>query len=156
MRAATTAGSVGLLEAFAFPIHREGYSIHLPNLDLFIADSCSGIRYLVAYFVFGLAYAFVSKKTLLSRLLAVSATLPLSVLAGIARQSTIFLAVYYIGPFMAGHKVHVMISWSVFLGFLLLATGTDQATSRWWSARRAPLADRQESPQPQLHTYRTG
>ncbi len=46
------------------PFIREGYNIHLPNVDLYVAKSCSGIRYLISYFVFGLAYAFIYKKSI--------------------------------------------------------------------------------------------
>jgi exosortase len=129
MRLATTSLSVGALQLLHFPVHREGFNVFLPNMMLFIANSCSGIRYLIPYFVFGLAYAFVCKKTLGSRILTVLATIPLSILAGGLRQSFIFLSGHYIGPFMTGHQPHVLISWSVFMTVLLTSMWMDRRVS---------------------------
>ena len=126
MRMATTSGSVGLMQSIQFPIYREGYTISIPNLNLFIDNGCSGIRYLIPYFVFGLAYAFVSKRTTRSRVLVVLATIPIAILAGVLRQSFIFLSAHYIGPYMAGHRPHVLISWTVFMSVLLGAMWVDR------------------------------
>jgi exosortase len=130
MRISTTWGSVSVLQLFHFPIYRDGYNISLPNMNLFVANSCSGIRYLIPYFVFGLAYAFVCKNTMRSRVLVVLATIPMSILGGVLRQSIIFLSAYYISPVMAEHRPHVMISWSVFVVVLTGAMGLDRKISK--------------------------
>lgn len=130
MRMATTAGAVWVVRFFPLSIYREGYHITLPNINLFVANACSGIRYLIPYFVFGLAYAFVCKKTIKSRILVVLATIPIAIGAGILRQSVIFLSAYYISPVMAEHRPHVMISWSVFLTVLAGAIWLDQWISK--------------------------
>ncbi len=114
MRAASTSGSTWILQLSGVPFIREGYNIHLPNTDLYVAKSCSGIRYLISYFVFGLAYAFIYKKSIKSRILVVIATIPISVIAGVLRLDTIFLSAYYIGAFMADSQNHIYLSWSVF------------------------------------------
>jgi exosortase len=126
MRMATTWGSVRLLQTVGFPIHRDGYSVTIPNLDLFVAISCSGIRYLIPYFVFGLAYAYLTRPTMAGRFLVVLATVPMSIFAGVMRQSLVFLSAYYIGPFMADHRPHVMISWFVFVTVLVGTMCLDQ------------------------------
>ena len=136
MRMATTSLSVWVLQLFHFPIYREGYNVSLPNMNLFVANSCSGIRYLIPYFVFGLAYAFVCKKTLKSRVLVVLAAIPISVIGGAIRQSLIFLSAHYIGPFMAEHRPHVMISWSVFVTVLVLAMALDRWAGKKLTAKR--------------------
>lgn len=136
MRMATTWLSVWVLQLFHFPIYREGYNVSLPNLNLFIADGCSGIRYLIPYFVFGLAYAFVCKKTLKSRGLVLLATIPLSIIGGGLRQSLIFLSAHYIGAFMAGHRPHVLISWCVFVTVLVGAMALDKWMGKKLTAKR--------------------
>jgi len=125
MRMSTTSGSVWLLQLCGFPIYREGYSISMANIDLFVAMACSGIRYLIPYFVFGLAYAYLTRSTLKSRILLVLATVPLAILAGTLRQTSVFLSAYYIGPFMAEHRPHVMTSWAVFVSVLAAAIWLD-------------------------------
>jgi exosortase len=129
MRAATTAGSVFLMQLIQHPIFRDGYNIQLQNMNLFIAMGCSGIRYLLSYFVFSLAYAYLFKTNLRSKVLVVLASLPIALVAGVLRLSTIYLATSYIGPFMAEHRPHVLLSWSVFLMVLVLAIASDQYLS---------------------------
>jgi exosortase len=137
MRAATTAGSVWLMELIQHPVFREGYNIQLPKTNLYIAMSCSGIRYLLSYFVFSLAYAFLFKKTVKSRTLVVLAAFPIALIAGVLRLSSIYLATSYIGPFMAGQRPHILLSWSVFLVVLVGAIAADQYLSSLRARRGA-------------------
>ena len=129
MRSSSTAGSVLVAQLCGVPLTRDGYFIHFPDLKLFVATSCSGIRYLISYFVFGVAYAFLYKKTTKSRILVIIATIPISFIAGVIRLSAIFLAAYYIGPFMAGTHVHIRLSWLVFAVILIGIIVTDRKLS---------------------------
>ena len=129
MRITTTWGSVTLLKLIGFPIYRDGYNVNIPGLDLFVDESCSGIRYVIPYFVFGLAYAFLTRSGFTVRLLVVFATIPISILAGITRQACIFVSAYYIGPHMVDHTPHVMTSWAVFVTFLAAAIWIDRRIS---------------------------
>ena len=58
MRQATTWGALGLIKPLNIPLHRDGFDIFLPNTHLNVGYACSGIRYLLSYLVFGVAYAF--------------------------------------------------------------------------------------------------
>ena len=129
IRATSTTGSVWLMHLFHLPVYREGYIVVLPNVDLNIAMSCSGIRYLLSYFVFSVAYAFVCKKTLKARTMVVLCSFPIAVVAGVLRLSSIYLTCYYIGAFMAGHRPHVFVSWLVFLIVLAGSIAVDQGIS---------------------------
>jgi exosortase/archaeosortase family protein len=98
---------------------------------LYVAHSCSGIRYLLSYFVFGIAlYAFRYKHSSKARLLVVVATVPLAVTGGVLRLWIIFTSAYYIGPVMAEHRPHVLSSWSVFTVLLVAAIGVDRLLSK--------------------------
>ena len=136
MRAATTAGSVWLSQLMQLPIFRDGYSIQLPNANLFVAMSCSGIRYLLSFFVFSLAYAFLCKRGIRSRILVVVASLPISLAAGVLRLTSIYLSIYFIGAFMAGKREHILVSWIVFGVVLVVAIGADQYFSAVWVKRK--------------------
>ena len=136
MRWTATWGSVTLAQALGVTIFRDGYDVYLPTIQLHVGLSCSGIRYLVSYLVFGAAYAFLFKKSTKARLLTVLAVLPLSVAASVMRLSVIFGSVYHIGPYLAEHRPHVVLSWSVFMVFLLGAIGADQYLSRTTAVRR--------------------
>ena len=129
MRRSVTTGSVWLTQLLQVPIYREGYTIQLPTTKIFIAMGCSGIRYLLSYFVFSLPYAYLCKNSFRGRTLVVLASFPIALVAGVLRLTSIYLAVYFIGPFMAEHRPHVVLSWFVFLAVLVVAIAADQYLS---------------------------
>ena len=122
----TYAGSSWVISSLGITFYQEGYVIHFPNTSLEVAKSCSGVRYLISFFVFGMAYAYLSRKTTLSRLSVIASTFPISIVAGICRLIAIYLTTYYIGPRMAEHGPHVLVSWAVFFVFLVVSVALDQ------------------------------
>ena len=105
--------------------------IHLPNTVLTINIACSGIRYLLSYFVFGVAYSYLYRKTIGQRFLVVALTIPISLLASTLRLTAIVLLTYYVGSHMAEYWPHVITSWLVFVSVLVLFVGVD----RWLMGR---------------------
>lgn len=130
MRIMNTWGSVIVTKALGVPVYREEFNIYLPGINLFVADSCSGIRYLVSYFVFSLVYAALFRQGMIARLLVILSSIPLAIFAGIARLSVIFLAAHYINPVMAEPRPHIILSWAVFAVFLFGVIGVDQYLMR--------------------------
>lgn len=126
MRQATTWGAVALIKPIGIPLHRDGFDIFLPNSHLHVGYSCSGVRYLLSYLVFGIAYAFRFKKIFTSRALMVMSAIPLSIVGGVLRLSIIFSSAYFIGPIMVEQRPHVLLSWSVFMVLLVGAIGVDR------------------------------
>jgi exosortase len=126
VRDITFAGSSWVISLLGITYHKEGLLIHLPNAVLSIAIGCSGIRYLVSYFVFGIAYAYLYRETSKSRLLIVLSTIPISLAASVCRLTAIFILTYIFGPRMAEYWPHVFISWSVFFGVLLSGIAADR------------------------------
>ena len=124
-RAITFTGASWVVSMFGMPFLREGYLFHLPGVTLSVAQGCSGIRYLVSYFVFSLAYAYLFRITVWSRLGVVASSLPISLVASICRLTAIFTLTHTFGPKMAEYWPHVFISWAVFLTFLFLAITLD-------------------------------
>ena len=118
--------SLGVLSFLNIPFYKQGWSIKLPNALLEVAISCSGIRYLISYVVFGIAYAYLFRTTTLGRTLLVAATVPISLVASTLRLTIIFVATYFISPRMAEYWPHVIISWFVFFAILSACIGLDQ------------------------------
>ena len=121
--------SVWVLQLCDISIYREGYNVFLPNCDVKVVHGCSGIRYLFPYFVLGLAYAYLYKKSMKTRVWFVLATIPLSLVASFFRLFFVFLGVYWFGCFMAGTP-HIWISWAVFLAVLVGAVSLDLIFSK--------------------------
>lgn len=130
IRLSSTWGAVILTKSLGVPIYREDFNIYLPEAHLFVAEGCSGIRYLLSYFVFSLAYAALFKQRMAGRLLVILGSIPLAILAGMLRLSTIFLAAHYINPAMAGFGPHIILSWTVFTILLLGIIALDQYLSK--------------------------
>ena len=130
MRQATTWGSVSLIKMMGIPLLRDGYDICLPKSHLYVDYSCSGVRYLLSYLVFGVAYAFRFKQSFKGRALVVMGALPLSIAGGVLRLSVIFASGYYIGPIMVEHRPHVLLSWSVFTVLLVAVIAVDRFVSK--------------------------
>ncbi len=122
----TFRAALSVLPIFNIPFYQEGWLIKLPNALLEVAISCSGIRYLISYFVFGIAYAYLFRKTALGRTLLVLATFPISLAASSLRLTIIFLATYYISPRMAEYWPHVILSWCIFFMTLFSLILLDQ------------------------------
>lgn len=130
MRQVTTWGAVLLMKPMSIPLHRDGYDIFLPNSHLYVGYACSGIRYLLSYLVFGVAYAFRFKRSFTGRALVVMCAFPLSIAGGVLRLSVIFSTVYFIGPIMLERRPHVLLSWTVFMMLLTIAILLDQYLSK--------------------------
>jgi exosortase len=103
-----------------------GNDIQFYNITLNVAEGCSGIRYLISYFVFSFAYAYLYREKLWSRISVICSSILISLFASVMRLTSIFVMVYYISPFWGQHKPHVVISWIVFFVTLIVAVGLDQ------------------------------
>lgn len=130
MARTSTWGAVMLVRIMGVPLFREGLDIYLPDTHLYIAHGCSGIRYLLSYLVFSLAYAFRFKQSTAARALVVIGSVPLSIIGGMLRLSIIFTSAYYIGPIMVEHRPHVLLSWSVFTFLLVGVIAIDRYVSK--------------------------
>lgn len=98
----------------SIPFLQKELCIFLPNSMLSVDIGCSGIRYLLSYFVFGIAYAYIYRKRLMDRIFLIVLTIPISIFAGAMRISAISFCAYYIGSHMAEYRPHVLMSWSIF------------------------------------------
>jgi len=85
LRHISTGGSLKIISLFGISYFRDGWLIQLPNALLKVNIGCSGIRYLISYFVFGLAYAWLYRENTGRRLLIVVLTIPVSLFASICR-----------------------------------------------------------------------
>ena len=126
LRHITLTGALWIISIFGIPLYNEGLTVHLPNSSVFVDISCSGIRYLMSYFVFSLAYAYLYRKTTKHRLIIIVSAIPVSLIAGTIRLTAIFSLTYVFGPQMAEHRPHVFMSWAVFLLVLSLCIGLDR------------------------------
>jgi len=118
--------SLKVLDLFGVPYFRDGWLLQLPDSLLRVAVGCSGIRYLISYFVFATAYAYFFKASYRERVLVIALSIPIAFFASTLRLSSIFLLSYYISPILAEGWPHIFISWIVFFSVLMLSIWIDQ------------------------------
>ena len=126
IRVVSFGGARLVISILGIPFYHDENFIQLHNARLLVAISCSGIRYLVSYFVFSLAYAYLFKTAIWSRIAVVISSIFISLLASVGRLSSIFILTHYISPKMAEHGPHILISWCVFFIVLIVAISLDQ------------------------------
>jgi len=131
-RQATMRATTGALAMGGVPFLNEGLLIHLPNATLRVNIGCSGIRYLLSYFVFGIAYAYLYRERFDQRLFLVALTVPISLMASTLRLTVIALLAYYVSPQLAQPRPHIVTSWLIFFSVLVFSVGFD----RWLRLRK--------------------
>jgi exosortase len=133
--------SLKILSLFGIPYHRVGWDIQLPNAFLKVAIGCSGIRYMISYFVFGIAYAYIMKTSTTARLVTVALTIPISHFASIMRLTIIFMMTHYVSPYWSQPKPHIWLSWFVFFTILFGVMFLDQHFTKRLEARKLEGSD---------------
>ncbi len=118
-------GSTKIISLLGISYVKEGWLIQLPNVVLEVTTGCSGIRYLISFVVFGIAYAWLYRDTLKGRLLIVALTIPVSIFANICRLTIIYIMVYNFGSYMAEPQPHNIIGRIVFFVVLIACVAAD-------------------------------
>lgn len=118
--------SLKIISLLGIPYFRDGWHVQLPTGHLLVNVGCSGIRYLISYFVFSVAYAYLFKTGLVKRVILVVCSLPVSLMASILRLTSIFSLSYYIDPRFADKNPHIIISWIIFFIVMFFAVWIDQ------------------------------
>jgi exosortase len=136
LRHISTDGSLKIVSLLGIPYFKEGWLVQLPNALLKVNIGCSGIRYLISYVVFGIAYAWLYRDKVSSRVLIVALTIPISLFASICRLTAIFILTYTFGPYMAEHRPHIITSWIVFFVILITSIAADQYFQKHRYARK--------------------
>ena len=127
VRQGAMTASMQILKLIGMPVLRQDLVMQLPNITLSIDIGCSGIRYLLSYFVFGIAYAYMYRTKTSQRVLLVCLTIPISLFASTLRLTFIALLSYHIGAHMAEYWPHVITSWLVFFAVLAFFIALDQS-----------------------------
>jgi exosortase len=131
VRDVTFNGSCVLLSFLGVSFYTNGWAIQLPNVHLNVELGCSGIHYLLSFFVFGIAYAYFRRSSLKHKLLIVALTIPIALLAGVLRVTTLTLLAYHIGARVVDPRPHMVISLVIFLSVAILCFSFD----RFYQAR---------------------
>lgn len=127
--AAFAAGALRLLD---IPVLHTGVVIELPSITLEVAEICNGLRFLAALVVLTTAFAHITQRTPVRKLVLALSAVPVAILANAGRVAVIAVATQYIGPEVAAGTTHHVIGklvWAMTLlplaalGLVLAMTG---------------------------------
>lgn len=113
------------LSVIGVPVFREGNIISLPNLQLEVADACSGIRSLISLMAMATATAYFMGLGLVSGSVLFLAAVPISLLTNSARIGITGILSYRLGKVAAEGFFHEFSGWLIFLagGILIVVLG---------------------------------
>jgi exosortase len=117
------------------PVLREGNIMHLPNMDLEVAEACSGIRSLMSLMALAIIYGYLMEKRVWVRWLLAAAAVPIAVLANSVRIIGTGLIAQYWDRTKAEGYYHESWGWIVFVVSLLLLYAVHNLISLWLPGR---------------------
>jgi exosortase len=107
--------ATGLLSLVGVPVLQEGNVISLPAMQLEVAEACSGIRSLMSLFTIAVIYGYFLERSITKRVILALASVPIAVVANVARIFGTGLAVQYWDPEKAMGFFHEFSGWLIFL-----------------------------------------
>lgn len=101
----STVLSVGVIQTLGIPCSRMGHVIQLENHQLEVAEACSGLRMMMLFFAVCVGAAFVMRRPLWERIVAVASAVPIAILANVVRVSVTAGCHRFVSP-QWGEQVH--------------------------------------------------
>jgi eight transmembrane protein EpsH (proposed exosortase) len=129
--------SAMFLRWMGVPVYHDGVMLHLPNVNLEVADACSSIPAIAALLSLGVAYAVVARRPTWLRITLILATLPLAIGANIIRITSVAAAAYWIGLWTLRTSYHMFNGTVNFLFTFIFLMALDAVLFRLTRRRRA-------------------
>jgi exosortase len=96
-----------VMNAMGLPVLREGNMMTLPgNLQMFVAEACSGMRQLTGFLALTAAVAYLSARPVWYRLAVVAMAMPIAMTANITRVILTGYIMFYVNPQFASGNYH--------------------------------------------------
>jgi exosortase A len=117
--------SVALLKLVGVPVYSDGYLISVPTGNWYVADACSGIRYVIASLALGALFAGTMYVTWWRRALVFLVAVAVPIAANGVRAFGIILIAYLTDNEVATGIDHLIYGWLFFtlVSFVVLAIG---------------------------------
>jgi len=129
-----------LLDLFGILATNDGSTIYLGNAansTVVVGDACSGLRSLISLLFLGVLFAYLSGLTRPRKAALFLASMPIAILANVARVFILCVVAYYWGSPAIQGWVHDMSGYMIFVVAFLLLHATSVAL-RWRMARGGP------------------
>lgn len=111
---------VGALQMTGVPVYREGQNFVVPSGSWSVIDECSGIRYLMASFMVGSLFAYLSYRSWRRRAAFMAVSIAVPIVANWLRAYLIVMLAHLSGNKLAVGVDHILYGW-VFFGVIIVA-----------------------------------
>lgn len=111
--------TVFALRLSGIPVFREGLHFVIPSGSWSVVEACSGVRYLIASFVVGTLFAYLTYHSLKRRLVFVGVSLLVPLVANWLRAYMIVMLGHFSGNKLAVGVDHLIYGW-VFFGLVIM------------------------------------
>jgi len=144
LQTATAFLAVGLLKLVGVPVFSDGYLISIPGADWYVADACSGVRYVISSLALGGLFAGLMYVSWWRRGLVLVVAIVVPILANGIRAFGIILLAYMTDNKLATGIDHLIYGWIFFtlvsavvlaIGMMFREVPADQAAQK----RQAPF-----------------
>jgi exosortase A len=129
--------TVAALRLSGIPVFREGLQFVIPSGNWSVVEACSGVRYLIASFMVGTLYAYLTYRSRKRRLIFMAISIVVPVLANWVRAYMIVMLGHLSENKIAAGADHLIYGW-VFFGVVIGLLYTIGA--RWAEAPQAAVA----------------
>ena len=110
--------TVAAIKASGVPVYREGNNLLIPSGRWSVVEACSGIRYLIASFMVGCLYAYLSYRSPVRRVLFIVASIVVPIVANWLRAYMIVMLGHLSSNRIAVGVDHLIYGW-VFFGIVM-------------------------------------
>ncbi len=108
------------LDILGIPAFIDGYIIEIPEGTFFVAEACAGLRFLIASVAFGALYALLMYRSPVRRIVFVTASIIVPIIANGFRALGIVVLGHWLGSALAAATDHVLYGWIFFSIVILL------------------------------------
>jgi len=123
-----------VMNATGVPVLREGNKLTLPgNVEMFVAEACSGMRQLTGFMALTAAVAFLTARPLWYRVLLILSAFPIALTANIARVVLTGYIMHFVNPRYASGAFHTL------EGLLMMGFGLMLLNLECWGLDRLRL-----------------
>ncbi len=119
--------AVGLLRLVNVPVFSDGYIISIPTGNWYVAEACSGVRYLIASVAFGTLLAGIMLRTWWRRAAFLALSIAAPIVANGIRAFGIILIAYVSNNELATGVDHILYGWLFFTLVTALVTAVGYA-----------------------------
>jgi len=128
--------SVGFMQLFALPVHREGNVIDLSYTQLEVAEACSGITSLVSLITIAYIFAYIARTNFWARLVLILSAIPIAVFTNAFRIGGTGMLAHFWSVKAAEGFFHSFAGWLVFIVAFAILVVENWLLGLWVSRRR--------------------